>query len=1005
LWSTVQGRALVGSECGAEYWYRNLREPVRFGDAVSALAGEGHRVFVEVSPHPVLVSAIEAGIDRHRDGDGDDGGVVVGTLRRDEPGWQRFLQSAAVLHTRGVGVAWERLFDGASVIDLPTYPFQHQHYWVGSLGHPVFAGVRVRPDTNETVLVGHITTRDHSWLTDHRVAGVVLLPGTAWVEAALTAGAEVGCHRLDELTLNAPLIVPDDNEVAVQVVVGAPDEVGARPVTIQTQTGDADWVRHATGTVTPGGEAERSDLADWPPNGVTAVEVDDLYERFAQRGYEYGPAFQGLRAVWRRGTEVFAEVVPPGELREGPAGFAPHPALLDAALHAIGCGDFFPDRDGHAVPFSFSQVSMVGSVIADAKALRVRIAPAGENAVTVDLSDEDGTPAGTIGQLWVRPLVPNVISDGLFGMRWHPVSVPTTGMRWENREPGEVLAGHPVAEQVVFVDCPGDRDASAVVGIVSELVKSWLTRQDQARLVVVTRGAVAVDGGDPVPGIEQAPVWGLVRTAMREHPGRFGLLDVEAGDVPWDAVASAIADEPQLALRSGVLRAPRLERAVADADPVPSCSQGTVLITGGTGMVGRELARHLVSRHGVRRLVLASRRGLESLGAGELVEELALLGATATIEACDVTDRDALARLLAAIPQEYPLTGVVHAAGVLDDCVVTSLTQERLDAVLRPKVEAARNLDELTREFGPAVFVLCSSIAGTAGSIGQAGYAAANAYLDALAARRRAEGMPAISLAWGMWEQRSAMTERLDDTGSARFSRSGMLPLATSEAVALFDAALTAGEPAPVLAKLDLAAMRGRDDAPPMFRTLLSPTSVRTARPANQHRTVRDRLVGQSPEKRRRILLDLVRRRLAEVLGHLGPEEIGPDRAFTDLGIDSLTAIELRNRLGADTALRLPATLVFDQPTAAAVAGRLAEELEPASSDTENSMFTDLDRIESALAGELSGTVRDRLTARLAALLATARGAGPESPERINVDDASDDELFAFLDDAQGAGK
>jgi polyketide synthase 12 len=361
---------------------------------------------------------------------------------------------------------------------------------------------------------------------------------------------------------------------------------------------------------------------------------------------------------------------------------------------------------------------------------------------------------------------------------------------------------------------------------------------------------------------------------------------------------------------------------------------GTVLITGGTGMAGAVMARHVVAEHGVRNLVLLSRRGPDALGAAELVAELTAGGAQVTLAACDAADRSALDKVLAAIPAAHPLSGVIHAAGVIDDAVIASLTPERLDAVLRAKVDAAWNLHELTQHLDVSAFVMFSSMAGTVGSPGQANYAAANTFLDALAAHRRATGHPAVSLAWGLWEQASAMTGHLGAADQARLSRGGLTALTSHEALDLFDRSLSAGQPYVMPARLDVAAFRSQfslDALPPLFTGLVQGSTRRqadnNANAARSKSALAQRLHGLSETEQHDVLLQLVRSHIATVLGTQAPEAINPDNAFSDLGFDSLTAVELRNRLKSATGLALSPTIIFDYPTPATLSHYIRSEI------------------------------------------------------------------------------
>ncbi|KIF03392.1 polyketide synthase, partial [Streptomyces sp. RSD-27] len=368
-----------------------------------------------------------------------------------------------------------------------------------------------------------------------------------------------------------------------------------------------------------------------------------------------------------------------------------------------------------------------------------------------------------------------------------------------------------------------------------DLAQAWLAdaRFDGSRLVFVTRGAVATAAGSDVADLAHAPLWGLLRSAQSEHPDRFVLLDLDDREESLRALPAALAAaEPQLALREGRAVVPRLGRvpalpAAEGQEARPLDTDGTALVTGATGTLGGLVARHLVTEHGVRRLLLTSRRGEAAAGAGELLEELRALGAEATLAACDVADREALAGLLDGIPAAHPLTAVVHTAGVLDDGILEALTPERLDHVLPAKVDAAVHLHELTRDADLAAFVLFSAAAGTLGAAGQANYAAANTFLDALAHRRRAEGLPATALAWGLWAERSGMTGDLADTDLERISRAGVAALSSAEGLALMDTARATGDATAVPMHLDLAALRQADASmvPPLLRGLVRPAA------------------------------------------------------------------------------------------------------------------------------------------------------------------------------------
>lgn len=380
---------------------------------------------------------------------------------------------------------------------------------------------------------------------------------------------------------------------------------------------------------------------------------------------------------------------------------------------------------------------------------------------------------------------------------------------------------------------------------------------------------------------------------------------------------------------------------------------GTVLVAGGTGTIGSVVARNLVAAHGVRHLVLASRRGGDAPGADRLVADLSAFGAQVSVVRCDMTDRAQVAALLAGLPADRPLTGVVQVVGALDDGMLAGQTRQRLAGVLRAKLDAAVILDELTRAADPDVFVLFSGAAGVLGNPGQSNYAAANSFLDALARRRRYDGLPGLSVAFGLWATVSDLTRDLDEAAATRMARGGFRMLSDSDGMTLFEAALGSDADLAVPMRLDLAAMRSgpvhpvmRDlvadattatadatanvTAPAAASVAPAPMSPATASAGPAVPTVTSgqpplvaRLAGVAPEHRRAELLTALGEEIAAVLPELGSGGMTDDTGFAELGFDSLTAVELRNRLDTATGLRLPVTLVFDQATAGALADHL----------------------------------------------------------------------------------
>ncbi|GAA5202315.1 hypothetical protein GCM10023322_84090 [Rugosimonospora acidiphila] len=915
FFSTVTGGWVSGEELDAGYWYRNLRQPVLLDRAVEVLLADGFGVFVECSAHPVLTVAI-----------GERDGVhATGTLRRDHGDWRQVLTAVGQAHVWGVPVDWSVALPGQYPhVDLPTYPFQHERFWprlaastgdpaglgLAATGHPLLGAVMTLPD--RTVFTSVLSTNTVPWLADHVVAGTVLFPGTGFAELVLHAGQDAGCPYVRELTLHAALPVADA-PIALRVTVLDADEAGDRRIVIHSQPvprPDAEWTHHASAVVSSVPGATMPAVAAEPPPGATPIDLTGFYEALADGGVEYGPAFQGVRAAWRDGEDVVAQVV----LADEPGGHHLHPALFDAALHSCGLTGVELVGAGPQLPFNFSGLSLSAT---GATELWVRLRPLGPGRVALAAADPSGTPVAAVEELTLRP-APSMAAGGstLYRVAWRPAPTTAQPARCEL-----YAAGDPFGLAAVTVDEGADTallpvigtDAHETVRSVLATLQAWLSdpKTTDRRLAVVTRHAVATGAGDEAPDPVAGAVWGLVRSAQSEHPGRFVLADVD-GPESIDALPAAVASgEPELAIRAGAVLAPRLVRQAPGEGPAPWSASGRVLITGGTGLLGALVARHLVRVHGVRELLLVSRSGLAAEGAADLVAELAEVGARVEVVACDTADRQALRAVLDA----YPIDAVVHAAGVLDDGVVTNLTPDRLAAVLRPKVDAARLLDELTRDRPLTAFVLFSSFAGLMGAAGQAAYAAANSYLDTLAARRMAQGLPAHSIAWGLWSEASAMTGHLSGTDRVRMSRAGMTPLSNGDGLAALDAALVAGEPVVAAVTLDLPALR-RAGAVPALLTDLVRVPLRkaaAAAPVNELATLDRR-------ERETRLLTLIRELVAAILGHGSVDRVEPEHAFKELGFDSLMAVELRNRLAAVVGVRLPATLVFDFPTPQALA-------------------------------------------------------------------------------------
>ncbi|ODR06627.1 polyketide synthase [Mycobacterium sherrisii] len=1333
---------LAGPGYGSpRYWVEHVRRPVRFADGVRTAESLGAKAFIEVGPGRGLTAAVEQSLTSGK-------ATSVALLANNRPEVESALTALGQLYTIGVDVKWPAAVGEGRRVDLPTYAFTHQRFWlplgavasgnVSGVGlartaHPLLGAVIERPDSGGVVLTGSLSVGGAPWLADHIVDGVMLFPGAGFVELALRAGDEVGCSVVEELTLLGPLVLPSGVNARVQVVVDAAGESGARAVWVYSRGAapDSAWVLHAQGTLSATEPEPAADLSVWPPVGAAAVDVTDAYPQLTQRGYEYGPAFRGLRAMWRLDNAVFAEVGVPEGVTVG--GFGIHPVLLDAALHAMGV---VGDQAETMLPFSWQGVCLHA---AGASRVRVRIAPVGISAVSVDLADGSGLPVLSVRELVVRPISIGALSaalaaaaggaGGLYELAWSPVSVEVNGVGV-----GGVWVWEPPLGDSVAGVYAATHEALGVL-------QSWLAGADGRVLVVLTRGAVGL-AGEGVVDLAGAAVWGLVRAAQAEQPGRVVLVDSDGSLEIGDVIGCG---EPQLVVRSGVAHAARLvavgagavlelpaggwrlaaggggtledvvvvpapgtelgsgqvrvavaavgvnfrdvlvalgmypgggelgaegagvvvevgsgvgglavgdvvmgllgvvgSEAVVDArlvtvvpagwslaqaagvpvvfltalyglsvlagvragervlvhaatggvgmaavqlarfwgaevfvtasrgkwdvlralgfdddhigdtrsvefeqkflvttggagvdvvlnslagefldaslrllvgggrfiemgktdlrdpaampegvryrafdlmeagpdliasmltelmslfaagvlKPLPSkafdvrsasaayrfvsqarqigkvvltlpdgpgdrvlataggsLAGGSVVVTGGTGMVGAAVAAHLVARYGVGHVVLVSRRGGEADGVSAVVEGLTGAGAQVSVVACDVADRVAVAELIAGLPARFPLRGVFHAAGVLDDGLIGSLSADRVDAVLRAKVDGAWNLHELTRDRDLSAFVLFSSMAGIVGSPGQGNYAAANSFLDALAAARRAQGLPGLSVAWGLWEQASGMTAHLDERDKARMSRGGLAPLSTPHALQLFDEAMLADRPLLVAARIDASGLGAHGAVPPVLRDLVARPGRRLisdAGAAVSMSGLATRLQGLSPEQRHHQLVELVCTNAATVLGR-SSVDLEATLPFQDLGFDSLTAVELRNRLKTATGLTLSPNLIFDYPTPAALAEHIDGHL---SSATTGSAAAEPDRLArfNDIARELQTLVnqpgwtdddKTRLAVRIQAILAELETPSPAPPDQTQLLDddiatATERELFAILDDDYG---
>ncbi len=648
FYSTAVGAVVDTAGLDGAYWYRNLRQTVLFEQTTRLLLEDSFSAFVEVSPHPVLTMAIEETAEAVG---GDAGAVaVIGSLRREQGGLERFLCSLAEAYVRGVRVDWGALFvgRGARRVALPTYAFQRRRYWLASgagagdasalgqspAGHPLLgAAVELAGDREGLVFTGRLSLTGHSWLSDHAVMGTVLLPGAGFVELALAAAERVGAQEVEELTLHAPLLLSEQGAYQVQLVLSEPDEAGGRSIEIYSRAEASsdelevsEWMLHASGVLAgqqgslPGFEG----LSEgWPPSAVEQLDVGEFYERCAEAGYEYGPSFQGLRQAWRSGQEVFVEVALPEEQEGQAQGFCVHPALFDAALHGLALGAL--EGEGVQVPFSFSGVRLYAR---GASELRVHLSVQ-EGAPGLVAVDSAGDPVFSVERIQLRPIdhaaltakAPRV-HDALFELDWVPLAVGEGGVgravllgsgeeldgagielerhcdldalraALERGEPAPevvLVSAQTLAESAVSEPAVSEPDGGEpaggepaggdgeLAGAVRELtacvlglLQGFLAVEGlgEARLVLITRGALAVRG--EAPDLLQAALPGLLRSACVEHPGRLSLIDVDASEASVAVLVGAlVSEEPEVALREGELLVPRLARPGSSGWLVP----------------------------------------------------------------------------------------------------------------------------------------------------------------------------------------------------------------------------------------------------------------------------------------------------------------------------------------------------------------------------------------------------------------------------------------------------
>jgi acyl transferase domain-containing protein/acyl carrier protein len=1046
--STVTGEPLDGAELGPEYWFRNTRQTVLFDPVVRGLIGGGARAFIEVAPHPVLSFGVRETIE---DVLGDaEGAAVLGALRREDGGPSRFALALAEADSHGIGLDWEALLAGSDggTASLPTYPFQRERFWASSaatasdaralgqapVAHPLLGAELSLAGESKTVLSGRLAREAQPWLGEHALEGVATVPAATWLDMAMSAAARAGLPRVEELELEGEVSWPQEGALQTQVRIEAAEEGGSvLCIHWRREPGDeeeaSEWAPLLRARLRAGGE-EVPGQASWPAAEARPLDPEALHDRLASRGAELGATFQSLRRAWRDTSSLYLELVPDEQQHAGAYGL--HPALLQEAILLACLGD--PDRDGEEdgleLPVRVAAATLHRAGESPAT-LRVTVSTGeGEGELSVEIADGDGRPLGSLAGLGARRFDPAELAakrdgDGLLGLDWVEPEPPTTrpariGLLGELALDGvgaaryadlAALAGADPLPALVLAECappaeelgsPPER-ACAAIGATLDLLRAWLAEERLAgsRLVLVTRRATAPLEGE-LPDPAAAAIWGMVRSAQAEHPGCFSLIDLGGEPEPGTALTEALslaAEEPESAIRAGAVLVPRLAPIGAPSEAAaPLDPDRTVLVCYGDERLGSPIATHLAESRGARHFLLLD------VGEGDEAPPpaaLAATGAEVRVERWDPSDREALRSLIGSIGPDHPLGAVFHAVPAIDDGVIESLDAERFERALRPTGSAAWSLYELIRELDVSHFVLASSAFGVIGSAAQGNHAAASAFLDALAALAHSQGSPATALAWGP----------IDGPGGegpmrARLARTGLAPLSPERFLAQLNEALRYAKPFVAPIDLDRGALRARARLGPLPPTLrgLAPAVARAAAPA----VLAERLAVAPEGDREAIALAAVLEEIAAVLGHDSPRDLDPMQPFQELGFDSLSAVELRNRLAAATGLRLPPTIAFDYPTPAALAAYFVEKCGgEGGEDAEDAIELALGALDEALAAVAeNGGTRERVGMRLRAALAGLAAGGEDSEELAGEDlsSMSDDEVFALIDEEVGNG-
>ncbi|NKI73440.1 SDR family NAD(P)-dependent oxidoreductase [Dickeya sp. CFBP 2040] len=996
--STVTGTRLTNEQaCSVDYWTHQARHAVRFGAAIQWLQVHNTVTALEIGPDGVLAALGRASTGSESGTawiaclrkERDEWRSFFAALARlyaqgQALDWTKLLARTPPVPLPTYPFQRRRYWLQAPPAQ-PTFGGG-----LFALNHPfLHAGISLA-DQQGWIFTGQLDATKQPWLLEHRVGDVAAVAGTVTAELLLYVGEQLGCQRLDDLFLHTLLPLEKQTTAQIQLRISERKANGGHQADayfyISSPEHVADktpiWQRYATCHLMPDDSPAPHwpDLhpSHWPPADAKAIDFSPLYEQLAEQGVVLGESFQPLTHVWERHDEYYIEAILSPIHGERSGDFILHPIILDAGMQAALIENLTLETE-NSRPRLFFLTSGLRTYARGVQRLRGHVVrktatPSLDyREYALRLADDSGRAVATVDSLILKSPSPQRTQPQrppFYRLAWREIDADsaTTSLklRWivvqdrvqarlsdklKQYDDCTVYADvHPMLNS--FSPQPGDIAAFIAPQTdnaheffaphptyrVLSALQAWLRepRTTATPFLVVTQRAVATDDDENVPNLAQSPLWGLLRTAQLEYPGRVFLLDIDdAENTSWPLITAAIntlPHEPQLALRNGKIRAPRLVKTASDNDlaapshtaqPKKPCRNlnpdGTVLITGGTGALGKIAAKHLAEHHGVRHLLLASRRGMDAPGAAVLRQELAELGAQATIVSCDAADSIEVASLLNTIPAAHPLTAVIHTAGNADTAMLDTMSTEQLDNVLRAKAVSAWHLHRLTRHDDLAAFVLYSSAVSILAQQGQGNYAAANAFLDALAHHRRHCGLPATSMAWGMWAERSEiMGEQFGSDDIQQIIDTGHIPLSRTQGLAFLDAVIGAQgvnhSPLLIPASLNLQALHGQCAASLLTEVFLHHSaSQRNVAPSQQ-------IASMSEQQQLPYLLKVIIQHAGEVLNHPDSSAIRTDGEFITLGFDSLTSVEMGSRLSLLLGIHIPATAIFAHPTPQALA-------------------------------------------------------------------------------------